>query len=296
VPLAIKNLVSYKPQWMAFCLLLVYMLLGAVFFKLFEHWTWVEAFYFAVSTMTTVGYGDFNPAIHAKADIMSDFTLVCTMLYIVLGVGVIGACLGLLAQHILGQPLQHRSLSGTILVVTAIFALLIGSGAVGICLIEGWDFIHGAYWAVVTISTVGYGYKTPEHDAGRLFACFFMLVGVSSAAHCFSMLAALPLDAHRKGLEQRVISQYGDELLEDELWELAAGNEMRELGLSESDAYVRRNEFCLAMLVRMEKVSHDELRRCQNAFDKLDVTRTGKLTRHDLQIFQRRRNLLNATQ
>ena len=39
---------------------------------------------------------------------------------------------------------------------------------------------------------------------------------------------------------------------------------MKELGLSQSsDAYVTRDEFCLSMLVCMEKISTEELRECQ---------------------------------
>ena len=43
--------------------------------------------------------------------------------------------------------------------------------------------------------------------------------------------------------------------MEEELWELAAGEQVRALGLSQSDHYVTKNEFCLAMLVRIENLT-----------------------------------------
>ena len=76
--------------------------------------------------------------------------------------------------------------------------------------------------------------------------------------------------------------------MEEELWELAAGEQVRALGLSQSDHYVTKNEFCLAMLVRMEKISEEDLRSCQAAFAKLDATETGRLDQHDLREHKRR--------
>jgi len=34
---------------------------GSVIFKFIEGWTWIDSFYFSVSTISTVGYGDINP-------------------------------------------------------------------------------------------------------------------------------------------------------------------------------------------------------------------------------------------
>ena len=41
----------------------------------------------------------------------------------------------------------------------------------------------------------------------------------------------------------RVLGQYGDELHEEQLWELASGDQMQSLGLSQSDDFVTR-EVC----------------------------------------------------
>lgn len=34
---------------------------GTVAYHYLEHWTWVSSFYFTVSTLTTIGYGDLVP-------------------------------------------------------------------------------------------------------------------------------------------------------------------------------------------------------------------------------------------
>ena len=54
-------------------------------------------------------------------------------------------------------------------------------------------------------------------------------------------------------------------------------NPNQALGLSQSDDFVTREEFCLMMLVRLERISPEDLRRCQEAFNRLDVSKNGQL-------------------
>lgn len=44
--------------------------------------------------------------------------------------------------------------------------------------IEGWSLLDAAFFAVVTISTVGYGDLVPQTLAGRLFCMFYILLGL----------------------------------------------------------------------------------------------------------------------
>jgi voltage-gated potassium channel Kch len=45
-------------------------------------------------------------------------------------------------------------------------------------LLEGWSLLDAAFFSVVTISTVGYGELVPQTVAGKLFAMFYILVGL----------------------------------------------------------------------------------------------------------------------
>ena len=51
---------------------------GTVLFHFLEPFTWIQAFYFSVSTMTTVGYGDLAPS--------NDFTRLAVSIYILITV------------------------------------------------------------------------------------------------------------------------------------------------------------------------------------------------------------------
>jgi voltage-gated potassium channel len=64
---------------------------GTIFYWRFEDWTFIQSLYFAVVTLTTVGYGDLHPT--------SDGTRIFTIIYILTGLGVLVALLGALAQQ-----------------------------------------------------------------------------------------------------------------------------------------------------------------------------------------------------
>ena len=66
-------------------------LTGTLFYWRFEDWTIIEALYFCVVTLTTVGYGDLSPT--------SAGTQIFTIVYILTGFGVLVALLTSVAQQ-----------------------------------------------------------------------------------------------------------------------------------------------------------------------------------------------------
>jgi voltage-gated potassium channel Kch len=76
-------------------------LTGTIFYWRFEDWTIVEALYFSVVTLTTVGYGDLHPT-SAGAEIF-------TIFYILTGIGVFVALLASIAQQYIAQKAEMRS-------------------------------------------------------------------------------------------------------------------------------------------------------------------------------------------
>ena len=77
--------------------------------------------------------------------------------------------------------------------------------------------LTGIYWAVVTITTVGYGDVAPVTAAGRLLAVIVMLLGYAIIAVPTGIVAGETISEHRRQLRRRVNAlerEYDDE--EDE--------------------------------------------------------------------------------
>ena len=79
---------------------------GTIVYWRFEDWTIIQALYFSVVTLTTVGYGDLHPT-HPGTQIF-------TIIYILTGLGVFVALLAALAQQYIKQkaeatPLRERA-------------------------------------------------------------------------------------------------------------------------------------------------------------------------------------------
>jgi hypothetical protein len=66
--------------------------IGIIFYMRVEHWSFVNALYFCVVTLGTVGYGDLTPT--------TDFGKVFTTFYIIVGLSVIGGFLATMGRMI----------------------------------------------------------------------------------------------------------------------------------------------------------------------------------------------------
>jgi hypothetical protein len=44
--------------------------------------------------------------------------------------------------------------------------------------LEGWTLLDAFYFSIITLTTIGYGDLSPQTDGGKLFAIFYILVGI----------------------------------------------------------------------------------------------------------------------
>jgi voltage-gated potassium channel len=79
------------------------LLSGTVFFTLVEGWSVLDSFYFSVTTLTTVGFGDPAPATAAGK--------IFTIVYIFVGLGVIGGFINVLAKHTFARRMRGAGTS-----------------------------------------------------------------------------------------------------------------------------------------------------------------------------------------
>ena len=76
---------------------------GTTFFTLVEGWSVLDAFYFSVTTLTTVGFGDPAPT--------TALGKIFTILYIFVGLGVIGGFINVLAKHTFARQRRRGGVS-----------------------------------------------------------------------------------------------------------------------------------------------------------------------------------------
>lgn len=64
---------------------------GTIVFHFVEKFSWIDAFYFSATTLTTVGYGDLAPK--------TDFGKIFTVIYIFVGIGIIFGFINAVQEH-----------------------------------------------------------------------------------------------------------------------------------------------------------------------------------------------------
>ncbi|MEK7464182.1 MAG: potassium channel family protein [Patescibacteria group bacterium] len=74
-----------------FLLLIVLLVSGTLFYHSVENMRWIDALYFSVTTVTTVGYGDLA--------VQTDMEKIFTMLYIIFGIGIMFGFIEVIAEH-----------------------------------------------------------------------------------------------------------------------------------------------------------------------------------------------------
>lgn len=81
--------------------LLLLFLIGTIFYHLEEGWSWLDALYFSVITLSTVGYGDLSPT--------TPLSKVFTMAYVIMGISIFVSFASMLAKERAALHKQHRS-------------------------------------------------------------------------------------------------------------------------------------------------------------------------------------------
>jgi voltage-gated potassium channel Kch len=82
----------------------------------------------------------------------------------------------------LSEPPSVRTAAGVIVAATTVVVI---AGGVLIRLLDHSEYSDiwvGMWWALQTVTTVGYGDVTPENPSGRIIAAFVMLQGIAFLA------------------------------------------------------------------------------------------------------------------
>jgi len=108
------------------------------------------------------------------------------------------------------------------MVLFGAFVFIIVSGTI-FSVIEQVTFVDGVWYALVTITTVGYGDMVPLTDTGRIYGAVLILVGVMLFSLVTANVSAFLIGAEQKNREKEILTQV--RLMQTHLEQLSVTNE-----------------------------------------------------------------------
>ena len=164
-------------------------------------------------------------------------------------------------------------------------AIFVGMGAmIGI---EGWTPIQAFYWAVVSISTVGYGDLYASDNEGRLFTIFYLLICVPLLITSLGSIVKIPSLLRIRRKEMSLIQKFGGggagELKPEVLQKIVEADLFKAFPMLKRDEKeTSRAEFVILMLHMMNRIKEKDLIFACKTFDRLDKTGDGLLDESDI--------------
>ncbi|PQM37195.1 two-pore potassium channel 3-like [Prunus yedoensis var. nudiflora] len=245
----------------AFIGVIVYVIIGIVIFcttgasfKGQETYKPVDALYFIVVTLCTIGYGDIVPE--------TTLTKLFTCFFILVGFGFIDILLnGLVAyicdrqESVLLSTMDETKFNNMIqtymidrekgrmrirIKVGLALSVVIGCIAIGtiaVHFLEDMSWINSFYLSVTSVTTVGYGDFAFKTVGGRCFAIVWLLVSTLAVARAFLYLTELRIDKRNRRIAK---------------WVLQKEVTMRDLIAADLN-----NDGCISMISSMERLKHD---------------------------------------
>eukprot|EP00601_Ochromonadales_sp_CCMP2298_P011319 CAMPEP_0173264896 /NCGR_PEP_ID=MMETSP1142-20121109/28238_1 /TAXON_ID=483371 /ORGANISM="non described non described, Strain CCMP2298" /LENGTH=383 /DNA_ID=CAMNT_0014200503 /DNA_START=30 /DNA_END=1181 /DNA_ORIENTATION=+ len=282
--------------------LTIFLLSGTAVFCLKDGFTIINAFYLAVFTATTVGFGDVAPASPATK------VFSCVFVFVgLLGFAQVVEFLVDYAVHLrLKKQLQHVSdlfhpqesgeeealLGGpgiprtlcwlpedifwALLHCLGITFLNVLVGTLGFSLlVDDHGYTDSMYMSFMIVTTdVGYGDVTPSGPTAKLFACCYSVLGTMFFAKAVSTLTSAITD-HR--LQAKYYKTLSKSVLDWDTFMQAADYQQQKLS---------RSDFLLFRLDQMHLIPTELRHQILDQFDRMDKNKDGVLSMADLQQHQ----------
>jgi len=300
-----------KQMIIAMLYLLLYLGAGAVFYVVVEGWTFVDSMYFAIVTMSTVGYGDL--------DATTPGSKVFTVIYIAFGVLVVFVPVSKVIatfqaqaerkisrlakerHHRLFQsekgsnrsdaedrgelfnasaageeivqlpPLYLYYARGLLVWIIAFVVLVLASAGAFVAIEPDWGYGNALYHCWVTATTVGYGWNGLNGNPSQ---------GAKAWASVYILLSTTLLATTVGHLSTLRATRHWQEQ-RNELLSKQLDVELIE-SLDTDGNGVDKLEFVVGMLTNLNLVQWTDIDPFLKQFDKMDTDKSGRLTRDDL--------------
>ncbi|XP_038995704.1 two-pore potassium channel 3-like [Hibiscus syriacus] len=278
----------------AFILKVVYLSLGVVIYW-FNHHDFlglkthpvVDAVYFCIVTMCTIGFGDITPDSTATKLFSILFVLVGFGFINILLSGMVGYVLYLHEEYML-KAVQHdgnrRDLAVTYIIdvkkgrmrirlkvglALGVVVLCIGIGLGVMHFVERLGWLDSFYLSVMSVTTVGYGDRAFKTLPGRIFASIWLLVSTVAVARAFLYLAEARVAKRQRRMAKWILGQ------DMTISQFLAAD-------TDNNGFVSKSEFLIYKLKELGKVSDKDIMQISEKFDRLDSGKCGRISLEDL--------------
>jgi potassium channel subfamily K len=207
-----------------YIILVVTIFLTSGSFKGYTTFKPVDALYFTVVTLCTIGYGDIVPD--------TTFTKLFTCVFILVGFGFVDILLNGLVTYIcdrqeavLLSAVDENKFNSMVqaymvdtekgrmrirIKVGLALAVVIGCIAIGTIMVhflEDMSWVNSFYLSVTSVTTVGYGDYAFSTIRGRCFAVIWLLVSTLAVARAFLYLTELRIDKRNRRIAKWVLQK-----------------------------------------------------------------------------------------
>ncbi|KAI5727070.1 hypothetical protein M8J76_013636 [Diaphorina citri] len=140
-------------------------------------WTYYNSFFFALTTLSTIGYGNLHPS--------TSLGRIMVIIYALFGIPLNGIVLTKLGELFSSTSRMEMTFDIILYLIPGIF-LFIFVPSVILVYFEGWTFDESIYFAFVTLTTIGYGdlvagqtSNTKEfYEVYKVFLIFWIMIGL----------------------------------------------------------------------------------------------------------------------
>ncbi|XP_010536723.1 PREDICTED: two-pore potassium channel 1 [Tarenaya hassleriana] len=243
----------------------------------------VDAVYFCIVTMTTVGYGDLVPSSSASR------LLACAFVFS--GMVLVGHILSRAADYLVEKQeallvrafhlrrnfgptdilkeIQTNRTRYKCYVTFLVLVVLVLAGMGFLVVVEKMQFVDALYCVCSTITTLGYGDKSFNTGSGRVFAVFWILTSTICLAQFLLYVAELNTETRQRELVKWVLTR-------------RITNSDLEAADLDDDGVVGAAEFIVYKLKEMGKIDQQDISAIMEEFEQLDVDESGTLTTSDI--------------
>merc|ERR1719387_3394105 len=178
-------------------------------------------------------------------------------------------CINASFDYLLERWLRKPDMRIRLYIIVALFSLTILLGTLGVSFSEGWDFVDSFYWAVITVTTVGYGDQKLFYPESRAFAIVFVVLSFMVVGATLGQLGAVLVDLEVQRREQEMLAQKLSP-------QLLARMDFDGNGVTEG-------EFLCFTLLELGKATEQDLRGLIIKFHEADASGDGILSSADLE-------------